>query len=193
MSYSFCEKRQGEMRRIMNDPHFLFDQLDLIIVGPGKMYYSWFGHILLKFNNSANNPDEDITLSFLGKFPLDNYNFLKAGFGGYQVLPKLETFSATKDEYFHQEKRYLLHHELKSSSKQKQLLISRLLSWLDNPQLPGTYSFFTNNCLTLMIKLLKDATILSNNLNPHKVLFPNNLQGYLKKENIIQKEYHELP
>jgi len=193
MTYSFCEKRQNEMKTILGQSHFQYDQLDLIVVGPGKMYYSWFGHILLKFNNSNNNPDKDITLSFLGKFPLDNYNILRAGFGGYEVLPKLETFSATKDEYFHLEKRYLQHFELKSTLSQNKLLVSILLQWLDNPHLAGTYSFFSNNCLTLIIKLLKEATILRPNLNPNKILLPKNLYSYLKKEDVIQREYNEVP
>ena len=142
-------------------PNFHFDHLELVEVAPGKRYFSLWGHMMLRFAGSGgSDPDQDLVLSFLADFndfPVDD---LKASTGGYVVLPKIGTVAQYKTEYIKGEGRTIFFHPIHATKEQEGKLLETLRSWIVNPTLPGGYSFFYNNCVSLMTKLLVEAKLL---------------------------------
>lgn len=142
-------------------PHFKFDHLELVEVAPGKKYFSLWGHMMLRFAGSGGaNPDQDLVLSFLADFndfPVDDW---KASTGGYVVMPKIGTVAQYKTEYTQGEGRTIFFHPIHATEEKEQLLLTTLRSWIKDPTLPGGYSFFYNNCVSLMTKLLVEAKLL---------------------------------
>lgn len=142
------------------DDRFKFERLELIEVSPGEKYYSWWGHILLHFVGSGPTADEDLVLSFLADFndhPVDKW---KASFGGYEVMPKLSMLKEYKEEYIKLESREMKSYVLLTNTEQQKNLLNILREWIKNPKKPGGYSFFYNNCVSLLNKLLYEAKIL---------------------------------
>lgn len=142
-------------------PDFHFDHLELVEVAPGKKYFSLWGHMMLRFAGSGGaDPDQDLVLSFLADFndfPVDNW---KASTGGYVVLPKMGTVAQYKTEYEKGEGRTIFFHPIHATQEQEDKLLLTLRQWITNPALPGGYSFFYNNCVSLMSKLLVEAKLL---------------------------------
>ncbi|GAB4015408.1 MAG: hypothetical protein Fur0010_14410 [Bdellovibrio sp.] len=134
--------------------NFKYQDLELIYIGPGKPYFSWWGHLLLRFVGSGTSPEMDFALGFVADFndfPLDKYKGL---FGGYTVLPKIDTIKNFHHEYAEVSAREFVRYQLKSTQLQRDKLLGNLKEWLRDPSLPGSYSFAQNNCVGLMAKLM---------------------------------------
>lgn len=138
-------------------PNFKYDSLELIYIGKGDNYYSWWGHVLLRFVGSGQTSDKDFAVGFLADFndfPLDK---MKGLLGGYTVIPKIDTM----ENYFHQywvtESRDFVRFELNSTQLQREKLLAIVREWINDSTLPGSYSFIENNCVGLMAKLLSQA------------------------------------
>ncbi|MBY0414274.1 MAG: DUF4105 domain-containing protein [Bdellovibrionales bacterium] len=143
------------------NPAFSFDHLELVEVAPGKKYFSIWGHMMLRFAGSnPKDPGLDLVLSFLADFndfPVDNF---KASTGGYTVMPKIGTVKQYEREYIEGEGRKITFHPIHATIEQKNQLLSTLRLWINKPETPGGYSFFYNNCVSLMTKLLVEAKLL---------------------------------
>lgn len=147
-------------QEVILKPDFKFDHLELVEVSAGKKYFSLWGHMMLRFAGSNPDPDQDLVLSFLADFndfPVDN---LKASTGGYVVKPKIGTVKQYKEEYEKGESRSIFFHPIHSSFEQNQKLLNILRLWIIHPETPGGYSFFYNNCVILMTKLLVESGML---------------------------------
>lgn len=155
------EITKNYQEKILKDD-FKFERLELIEVSPGEKYYTWWGHLLLRFvgSSASGNPEEDYALSFLADFndyPVDKW---KASVGGYVVMPKIALLSEYRNEYIKNEKRSMKFYKMNSDRVQNQRLLITLRTWINKPETPGTYNFFTNNCAILMNKILVEAKIL---------------------------------
>lgn len=176
-----------ELQKKILDKNFHYSQLELVEVAAGKKYYSLWGHLMLRFKGSGNknNANQDLVLSFLADFndyPVDNF---KASTGGYTVLPKIGTIEQYKKEYEINEGRSIQYYPIKASTAQKEKLLLILRLWIMKPELAQGYSFFYNNCVSLMIKLLNESEVL-----PKKGLYgywPKYVTAQLKAEGIIEQ------
>lgn len=174
-----------ELQKKILDKNFHFTQLELVEVAAGKKYYSLWGHLMLRFKGSGNKNDanQDLVLSFLADFndfPVDNF---KASTGGYTVLPKIGTVEQYKNEYEVGEGRSIQFHPIKATEAQKEKLLLILRQWIVKPELAQGYSFFYNNCVSLMIKILNESEILlKNGLYGY---WPKYVTALLKAEGII--------
>jgi Domain of unknown function (DUF4105) len=176
-----------ELQKIILDNNFRFDQLELVEVAAGKKYYSLWGHLMLRFKGSGNNHDsnQDLVLSFLADFndfPVDNF---KASIGGYTVLPKIGTVEQYKKEYEAGEGRSIKFHPIKASIAQKEKLLLVLRQWIEKPELAQGYSFFYNNCVSLMIKLFNESDVLQK--SGLYGYWPKYVTAQLKAEGIIEQ------
>lgn len=148
-------------QKLILDPSFHFDHLELVEVSPGPRYFSLWGHMMMRLAGSGgSDPDQDLVLSFLADFndfPVDDY---KASTGGYVVLPKIRTVAEYKKEYIVGEGRTISFYPVHGTKEQEQLFLKVLRQWIIDPTLPGGYSFFYNNCVTLMTKILVESTLL---------------------------------
>lgn len=153
--------RSREKQKLFFTNNFKFDRLEVIIVSPGEKYYSWWGHVLLHLVGSNKlKPDDDLVISFLADFNDFPLNKIKAGFGGYDVLVKTDTLSQFIKDYSDKEHRTMNYYPLISTNEQNTKLLSVLRKWIQNPKVPGFYTFFYKNCVGLMNHLLYEATIL---------------------------------
>ena len=143
---------------ILNDD-FAFSGLEYIYVDFGKIYYSFWGHALIRFVGSGKSPNEDITLSFIADFndyELDNW---KAYFGGYEVLSVIKPLSAYMDEYIVGESRKMYRYVLNASQKEREKFLNIIRSWIKDTKKAGPYTFRVNNCSGLIMKSLHQAGI----------------------------------
>jgi hypothetical protein len=141
---------------------FKFNHLELVEVSAGKKYFSLWGHLMLRFSGSGKTPDDDLVLSFLADFndfPVSN---LKASTGGYVVMPKIGTVLQYKNEYEKGEGRSITFHPILVENQKNLKLLNVLRQWIIHPEEAGGYSFFYNNCVSLMTKLLIHSEILPN-------------------------------
>ena len=163
----------------LNNPAFKFDGLELIEVGPGEAYYSRWGHLLLRFKGSGATPEEDLTMGFLADFSDHPYSRYKSIFGGYEVLPKLDQLKNFQASYQSVEKRTMNFYPLTASDENRNKVLDILRTWIKNPALPGTYTFFFNNCVGLMNKLLFQSGIFTQEI-VDKGYFPYEVPPLLK-------------
>ena len=149
--------KQKLMETEIFSDHFQFSSLEVIYIGEGKPYFSWWGHLLLRFVGSGISPDKDFAVGFVADFndyPLDKYKGLM---GGYTVLPKLDILENYYREYVEVQGREFVRYPLASSQFQRDLLRENLKSWLKDPTRPGSYSFARNNCVGLMSSFLEES------------------------------------
>lgn len=143
------------------NPSFHFDHLELVEVAPGPKYFSLWGHVMMRFAGSGgDDPDQDLVLSFLADFndyPVDDF---KASTGGYVVLPKIGTVAQYKKEYTEGEGRAIFFHPVNATEEKEQMFLKILREWIVDPKIPGGYSFFYNNCVSLMTKILVESKLL---------------------------------
>ncbi len=140
---------------------FKFDKLEYIEVSPGPRYYSWWGHCMIRLVGSGGaNPENDLAISFLADFNDFPLNKLKASFGGYTVLVKVDTMAQFKIDYGKKENRTFDFYDLRTSTEQNKKFLEVLRLWITKPESPGTYSFFFKNCVGLMNQILFDSGIL---------------------------------
>src|SRR5687768_3594837 len=57
-----AERQMRMNHRVLNEP-VPFNRIELVHVGPGANYYSWWGHLLLRLVGSGATPDDDLTVS----------------------------------------------------------------------------------------------------------------------------------
>ncbi len=170
--------------KILN-PTFKFKSLEIIHVGPGKQYFSLFGHVLVRFVGSADKPVDDLTLSFLAdfnEFKVDNIKGWFGGDNGYVVLPKISPFREYIKEYAVGENRYLIRHALNTTNEQNKNVLAVLKAWIRNPYLPGPYAFRENHCVGVINKMFKTADFP---LNGPAAFFPWEIAGYFKDNGLI--------
>jgi hypothetical protein len=179
---------QASMEKVLLDTNFNFDRVELIEVGPGKVYYSLWGHLILRFVGSGKTSEEDLSLSFLAYFSDFPVNRYKASFGGYTVLPKLAYYKNYVEEYQIEEKRFMHAYPITLTQNQKDTLLLKLRSWVIDKSKPGTYSFMLNNCVGVMIKLFIESDIIPKGQLVEKRRYPNEVAGIFLKFGLIRQE-----
>lgn len=178
-----------EKSQLILNEDFNFTGIEVVYVQTGKAYYSWLGHILLRFVGSGETPEKDLGVSFVADFNDYELDNLKAYYGGYQVLPVVDRWENYVSDYFKKENRYLDRFEYLSNEKTREKIKETLRSWIRNPDLAGTYSFRRNSCTALLIKLLASA---DQDINPKEILFPSEIVPYLKSLKKIGKSYSRI-
>jgi len=138
---------------------FSFQGLELIYVGMGKKYYSYWGHALIRFVGSSENPNEDLTLSFIADFNDYNLDNIKAYFGGYDVLTIIKPLSKYMEEYIQEESREMRRYIIQSTQEQRDKFLSVIRHWIIDSRLAGPYTFRSNNCSGLIMKSLERSGI----------------------------------
>ena len=165
---------------------FKFDSVELVHIGPGKAYFSWWGHLLLRLRGSGKTPDEDLALSILADFSDYPVNRWKAGFGGYTPFPKLDIFRAYEVEYFDTEGRFMRRIPLKSTEESRHALLEVLREWVRYPDRFGTYKFFSVNCVGLMDALLVEARIFPRSLEKYPI-WPWDLRRLISEAGVLDE------
>ena len=152
-------KKQKQMVSLFKEKGLSFNAIELIHVGPGKPYFSWWGHLLIRFVDSGEEGKDDFVLSFLADFNDFPLNKAKGLLGGYTVFPKIRFLSDYHDEYVIKEKRFFHRYQLKTNEKQRLKMKDLLMNWIHQPNNAGTYSFATNNCVGLVHKFFKNSQL----------------------------------
>jgi hypothetical protein len=191
------EKRKGhqqfltenaQMASLILADDFNFHGIEVLYVQPGESYYQWFGHSLLRLVGSGVSPSEDLTVSFIADFNDDELDPVKAYYGGYEVLPVINTWRRTFKEYAIDEDRYIDRYVFLTSKNGRQNILTHLKSWIENPQIPGTYSFRRNGCTALLLRLLAKGAIVDGD----KIVFPVEVVPYLSTLNLISWRFKRL-
>lgn len=138
---------------------FNFKGLEFIYVDFGKVYYSFWGHALIRFVGSGKNANEDLTLSFIADFNDYNLDNWKAYFGGYEVLTIIKPLSDYMDEYIKGESRQMYRYILLADREEQSKFLEIIRAWIKDTKLAGPYTFRVNNCSGLMMKSLHQAGI----------------------------------
>ncbi len=136
---------------------FKFDGIEFLYVDLGPIYYSWWGHTVIRFVNSGLTPEEDLTVDFIADFNDYNLDNIKAYFGGYEVLPQVRQLKDLVQDYVVDEKRYLARYILPTNEKIKAELLRILRDWIQNPKNAGDYTFRKNNCSGILLKWLHQS------------------------------------
>ncbi len=129
----------------------------IVADGTDEVFYSRFGHAMLRFVKADGNFATDIVLSLMADADLDHLDLAKATFGGYPVFPLLRPLSEYWEDYVQTENRPLSRHIIVSTPAQRKKLIGALANWINNPKLAGTYTFINNNCVGALARLLEEA------------------------------------
>lgn len=192
-------KREAENNKLMEDnkryspmvlsSEFSFKSIELVYVQVGPIYYSWLGHVLMRFEGSGKTPDEDITLSFLPMIDVPIMDMIKGFYGHYIIFPVIKPWKEYLDQYVQKEERYIDRHEIAATLEQKEKLKQVLKSWVARPTTTGPFSFRRKNCTYWQLKILKEAGLP---VNDNLVFFPVDLFEYLKKENLISKSHPRI-
>jgi hypothetical protein len=138
---------------------FSYRGLEFIYVDFGKIYYSFWGHALIRFVGSGKTPLDDLTLSFIADFNDYNLDNWKAYFGGYEVLPELKPLRDYMDEYIKGESREMHRYIFQTTQDQRDDFLKLIRSWVKDNKKPGPYTFRKNNCSGLIMKALYEAKI----------------------------------
>jgi len=163
-------------------PQFKFESLEVVYVGPGKPYFSWWGHLLLRFVGSGTQPEKDFAVGFVADFndfPLNKYKGLM---GGYTVMAKLDTLENYYRDYVVNQNREFVRYPLASTQLQRDLLKENLKAWIKDPTKPGSYSFAKNNCVGLMGNLLEESQF---RIKGHDSFFPNDFIKNLSSMGVL--------
>lgn len=148
-----------ERSKLILEDDFEYRGLEFIYVDFGKIYYSFWGHGLVRFVGSGKTPLEDLTLSFIADFNDYNLDNMKAYFGGYDVLPELKPLKTYMDEYIKEESRFMHRYILQTTVEQRDRLLKLIQDWVRDNKKPGTYTFRENNCSGLIMKALNLSDI----------------------------------
>ena len=148
-----------ERSKLILKQDFEYRGLEFIYVDFGKIYYSFWGHGLVRFVGSGKTPLEDLTLSFIADFNDYNLDNMKAYFGGYDVLPELKPLKTYMDEYIKDESRFMHRYILQTTVEQRHKFLKLIQDWVRDNKKPGTYTFRENNCSGLIMKALNFSGI----------------------------------
>lgn len=127
--------------------------------GTEQKLESRWGHALLRFVDSDNNPFNDYVLSFAAKVKPENISNLKALTGEYDILPQLSSLGHFWEQYTGMEGRVLERTVIPSTESQRLSLIATLKEWTQEHSLFGKYTFLNNNCAGAFQDFLRDGGI----------------------------------
>lgn len=184
----FLKENKKRAEKVLSNG-FHYSGIEVIYVQSGESYYSWFGHVLLKFVGSAKNPKDDISISFIGDFNEVSMDIKKAYFGGYKTLIVIKKFREFIDEYTQKEGRYIERHIIPTSTEERSKILSVLRSWIKRPELAGDYAFRRNGCTALILKLLAKAIP---EISPTQIAFPIEVIDYLKSRERISYSFEKI-
>jgi Domain of unknown function (DUF4105) len=129
----------------------------IIAAGSDDAFYSRFGHAMIRFVKADGVFETDYVLSLEANVPDNQINAMKGVFGGYQVVPIVQSFGDFWEEYVQQEERPLSRYIVLSTPALRHQLLTQLKAWSENPKLSGDYTFLKNNCVGALAKLLDDS------------------------------------
>lgn len=178
----FLEKN-SQKSKIILDKNFKFDGIEFIYVDLGPVYYSWWGHTVIRFVNSGATPSEDITVDFIADFYEYNLDNWKGYFGGYEVLPQIRQLKDLIDDYTIKEKRFLARYILPIDDEIKINLLNKLRDWIVNPENAGTYTFRENNCSGILLKWLHQSGF---ELTSDYTYFPFDIPNELRIRKVVK-------
>jgi hypothetical protein len=162
--------------------------LEIIYISPGKNYYSWLGHLILRFTRDSLDPAGDYSVSFVADFKDFKLDMIKAYFGGYEVLPEIKTFQEMIQDYVITEDRYMKRFKLKIEKTKLRSILSTLKQWILDPSIPGAYSFRRNSCTALPLRLLVNGM----DIDPDYIGFPIDVVNYFKAKKLVEYSYPVL-
>ncbi len=188
--HSLMIAKNKKMQEKILDEKFSFESLEVAYVQTGKKYYSWFGHVFLRFVGSAKEGKNDLAVSFIGDFYDVNVDTLKAYYGNkYPVLSVIKTFEGFVDEYTVKENRSIYRHSINIGDEKKARIIKGLRNWIVNLEQAGFYGFRRNGCTVLLLRLLNFGF---SEIDESKQLFPIEVITYLKEKKIITLSQPEI-
>lgn len=176
------------VKAILSDD-FAFTGLEFIYVDFGKIYYSWWGHALIRFVGSGESPDQDWTLSFIADFNDYELDNLKAYFGGYEVLTIMKPLKDYMDEYIQGESRQMLRYPIVATKENQLKFLNIIRSWIKDTTLAGPYTFRSNNCSGLMMKSLYESGIST--IDNYET-YPFDMPIQFHQANLVYLPPHEL-
>ncbi len=115
---------------------------------------SVMGHSAIRFVGSGENPLDDFVISLEMHATYPSEMFIKAFTGGFEVLPTVYTVLEYINHYQVNQGRKIQRMPLPSFPQQRSDLAKMIKTMLEVPDLFEDYNFITNNCTTLIYKLL---------------------------------------
>lgn len=192
------------------DPSRVY-RVDYLLASPGKELSSGFGHSMFRLVVCAPDRIDPITnkripatpygkkcledklfhvvVSYRANVEDATLNYLKGVFGGYPSMLFILSFSDVLDEYNRDELRDLYAYPLKLSNKEKDDVVKKVIE--EHWNYRGAYKFFTNNCATESLDLLK-ASLNNDRLNKNKVLTPKGFLEDLDKLELLDEKNPEM-
>ncbi len=177
-------RKNEQFQKLVLNESFHFSEIELVEITPGEKYFSKWGHVMLRLKGSGGaNPKLDLAVSFLADFNDFPVNDLKASLGGYVVQAKIDTIEKFENDYVNIEGRKMFFHQLITDQSRRLLFLENLRQWIRSPSTAGGYSFFYNNCVSLMVKLLHESKMIEPGLYgywPKNVPYLFRKAGYFK-------------
>lgn len=133
--------------------------IEVLIAGSDNTQaMSMLGHAAIRLV-MGNDPLEDIIVGPEAFIDDEKVDYNKGITGGYTVIPKIMTFMDFLIQYHRSQFRTVTRIIIPSSPESRKLLIEGVLVLNDNPTFYGKegYKFMTNNCASIVMKLLTYA------------------------------------
>lgn len=171
-------ENRANIRRLVSSRDSIVG-IELVVAGEtDRSIMSRWGHAMLRFVVSDGHWSQDLVVSFVASVDEPRLSYTKGVFGGYQVLPLVNTLGNFWQDYVRGEERNLYRVIIPTSGQDRQRLVDLLVEWDRDPSQVSDYTFFSNNCAGVLVKFLRAAG-LSYHLD--RTVVPNYLPDYLER------------
>lgn len=137
--------------------HFAREQWGLEIITAGSTLNkveSIFGHTLIRLLDNDEDPLNDTVIGF-EMLPVDEASILEKAFkGGYETVPMVKDLVTYLSQYSLRQSRSTIRLILPTTPAQMAAIKTNFLQMLAVTDLSGDYLFLSNNCATVLLKLL---------------------------------------
>ena len=144
-----------------------FDQIvgiEILVAGAkDNRPESQFGHTMLRFVMKDGDVFSDPVVTFGAEVNSAEPSIAKGLLGGYAVNYYIQTLGETYLSYLSAQERPIRRHVLPSNSAVRKSLVSKLVSWSQNPKEMGRYFFVGQNCTDVLFSLLDASGIKAPN------------------------------
>ena len=163
-------------------PHNI-ESIHYLLADKGSAAMSRFGHSM--FLLKTNDTKTDLVVGFSGQMEGTVIDGLKGLTGKYASRLIISPFNKIRKSYTKDQLRGLNSYPISMSEEEKESFLNEVLTlyW----EYSGRYYFFTNNCATEALDLLK-TSLLNNKLMNKEVLSPLGLRKVLLREGLISEE-----
>ena len=125
-----------------------------IAEGTWKSPESAFGHAMLRLIDNDEDAFNDTVVTF-SMLPLDSRKTYEHAFGGFPIIPNVQTLIESLVTYLRLEGRPLRRFILPADAPLLMGVKRALSQSIEAPQVLGTYHFVQNNCFSGLLKVLK--------------------------------------